>query len=72
MLTKHILVGTLIAVSAVHTWDVLPALRRALMQKHKLAGADIDRLQLREIALLRTSIVLAALVLLATGLARAS
>lgn len=72
MLTKHILVGTLIAVSAVHTWDVLPALRRALMQKHKLAGADIDRLQRREIALLRTSIVLAALVLLATGLARAS
>lgn len=72
MLTKHILVATLVAVSAVHTWDVLPALRRALMQKHKLAGADIDRLQRRETALLQTSIVLATLVLLATGFARAS
>src|SRR5512143_3061001 len=35
ILIKHILVATLIAVSAVHTWDVLPSMRRALMRKDK-------------------------------------
>jgi len=72
MLTKHLLVGTLIAVSAVHTWDVLPSLRRALMQKNKLAPPEVDRLQRRETSLLRTSLILAVLVLLATAFARAS
>ena len=72
ILTKHILVGALITTSAVHTWDVLPSLRRALMQKRGLAAAEIDRLRRRESALLRTSLVLAMLVLLATGFARAS
>jgi len=72
MLGKHITVGALIAVSAVHTWDALPALRRGLMQKDKLADSDLQRLQRREAALLRTSLALGALVLLATGLARAS
>ena len=72
MLAKHALVGTLIAVSAVYTWDVLPALRRALMTKNKLNASDIDRLQRRETTLLRLSITLGALVLLATGFARAT
>ena len=72
MLGKHLLVGTLIAVSAVHTWDVLPSLRRALLQKHKLGAADVARLQRREVALMRASLVLGALVLLAAGFARAS
>ena len=72
MLAKHILVGTLIAASAIHTWDVLPSLRRALMQKHKLAGAEIDRLQRRETALLLANLILGVLVLLATAFARAS
>ena len=72
MLTKHILVGTLIAVSAVHTWDVLPSLRRALMQKNRLADTDVERLQRREASLLRASLILGLLVLLATAFARAS
>ncbi len=72
MLSKHTLVGALIAVSAVHTWDALPALRRALLQKPRLAEAEIDRLQRREANLLRVSIALAAMVLLATAFARAS
>ncbi|MFH1184119.1 MAG: CopD family protein [Chloroflexota bacterium] len=72
MLTKHTLVGALIAVSAVHTWDVLPSLRRALMRKDKLADPQVERLQRRELALLRASLALGALVLLATGFARAS
>ena len=72
MLTKHILVGTLIAVSAVHTWDALPALRRALLQKTKLDQSEIRRLQRREVNLLRASLVLGLLVLLAAAFARAS
>ena len=72
MLTKHILVGALIAVSAVHTWDVLPTLRRALLKKDRLADGELAGLQRREMALLRASMILGVLVLLATGFARAS
>lgn len=72
MLTKHTLVGALIAVSAMHTWDALPALRRALLQKQKLNQTEIARLQHRETTLLRISILLGALVLLATGFLRAA
>ncbi len=72
LLTKHIVVGALIAVSAVHTWDVLPSLRRALMQKKKLQQEEVSRLKRREGTLLRISLVLAALILLATAFARAS
>lgn len=72
MLTKHVLVGALIAVSAVHTWEVLPTLRRALLQKDRLVEGELLRLQRRETALLRASLILGLLVLLATGFARAS
>jgi len=72
ILAKHVLVATLIAVSAVHTWDVLPAIRRALLRKEKADPADLRALQRREVALLRASLVLAALILLATAFARAS
>jgi hypothetical protein len=72
MLAKHTLVGALVAVSAVHTWDALPSLRRALLQKPKLAEAEVERLQRREANLLRLSIILGALVLLATAFARAA
>jgi len=72
MLIKHILVGALIAVSAVHTWDVLPNLRRALLQKDRLPDGEVARLQRRETTLLRASLILGLLVLLATGFARAS
>jgi hypothetical protein len=72
ILVKHVLVATLIAVSAVHTWDVLPMMRRALLRKDKLAVGELEALQRREVNLLRTCLILAALVLLATGFARAS
>jgi uncharacterized membrane protein len=72
ILVKHALVGALIAVSAVHTWDVLPSIRRTLMRKDQLGGPELQSLQRREQTLLRASLVLGALVLLATGFARAS
>ena len=72
ILSKHILVATLVAVSAVHTWDVLPAMRRALMRKQKANEEEVVRLQRRERALLRASLILAGLILLATAVMRAS
>ena len=72
ILSKHILVATLVAVSAVHTWDVLPAMRRALMRKEKANEEEVVRLQRRERALLRASLILAGLILLATAVMRAS
>ncbi len=72
ILTKHVLVATLIAVSAMHTWDVLPAIRRSLMKKDKADPVALAALQRKETVLLRTSIVLALLVLLATAFARAA
>jgi uncharacterized membrane protein len=72
ILAKHILVATLIAVSAVHTWDVLPAIRRALMRKQDVLRGELEALQRRETALLRWSLIIGALILLATGFARAA
>ncbi len=72
ILSKHILVAALIAVSAVHTWDVLPAIRRALMRKDKIDALHLEGLQRREALLLRWCLVLAALILFATAVARAS
>jgi uncharacterized membrane protein len=72
LLAKHTLVATLVAVSAVHTWDVLPSMRRLLMRRDKADPDAIARLQRRERALLRASLVLAGLILLATAVMRAS
>src|SRR5512146_3490049 len=44
LLAKHTLVAALVAVSAVHTWDVLPAMRRALMRRQKVDEDEILRL----------------------------
>ncbi len=72
ILAKHTLVAALVAVSAVHTWDVLPSMRRALMRKQKTGEEEFLRLQRRERALLTASLVLGALILLATAVMRAS
>lgn len=72
ILTKHILVLSMIVVSAVHTWDVLPAIRRFLMMGEKADQNKLALLQKREMLLVRISLVLAALILAATAVARAS
>src|SRR5512142_701491 len=43
ILSKHILVAALVTVSAVYTWDVLPAMRRLLMRKEKANEEDVLR-----------------------------
>ncbi len=72
ILTKHVLVAILMVVSAIHTWEVLPAIRRTMMRKNKAGQEELERLQRREVFLLRTSLVLAALILAATAVARAA
>jgi uncharacterized membrane protein len=72
ILAKHVLVATLIGVSAAHTWDVLPAIRRALMRKDKIDEVKLTALQRRETFLLRVSLILGVLILLATAFARAA
>jgi len=74
ILSKHILVVLMIVVSAIQTWEVLPAIRRGLMriEKGQADDAEVIRLQKQETMLLRLNIGLSILILAATAFARAS
>jgi uncharacterized membrane protein len=73
MLAKHLLFGALILLSAYVTWGILPALRRAALLRAR--GKDspaLDSLQRRQAWLMWLSLILGALVLLLTAIARAA
>ena len=72
MLVKHVLVAILIVVSAIHSWEVLPAIHRILLRKDKAGAEQLGILNRREGILLRINLVLGALILLATAVARVS
>jgi uncharacterized membrane protein len=73
ILTKHILGIIMVVVSAIQTWEVIPAIRRAIVKSKKSNNrAEIDTLRRREILLLRMNFGLSILILLATAFARAS
>ena len=73
ILTKHILGILMVVVSAIQTWEVIPAIRRAIMRSKKNDNADeIESLRRREIRLLRMNFGLSILILLATAFARAA
>jgi len=73
ILAKHILGMIVIAVSAVQTWDVIPAIRRAILVSKKTNNAEqLDALRRREIMLLQINLFVAILILAATAVARAS
>ena len=74
ILTKHIFVVIMIVVSALQTWEVLPAIRRGLIriEKGQADIAEVARLQSQEKLLLRLNIGLSILILAATAFARAS
>lgn len=73
ILTKHILGVIMIVVSAIQTWEVIPAIRRAILLSRKSDNAaEIDSLRRREIVLVRINFGLSIIVLLATAFARAS
>lgn len=72
ILAKHIFAALMVVVSAIQTWEVIPAIRRILLKKDKADEAELARLQKRETALLRINLFLSALILAATALARVS
>jgi uncharacterized membrane protein len=73
ILVKHILGIIMVVVSAIQTWEVIPAIRRGiLMSKKNNNAAELDGLRRREITLLRINFGLSALILAATAFARAS
>jgi len=73
ILTKHLLGIVMVVVSAIQTWEVIPAIRRAIVKSKKSNNADeLEALRRREILLLRMNFGLSILILLATSFARAS
>ena len=71
-LVKHILGIFMVVASAIQTWEVIPAIRRTLMNKKKADEGQVIALQKKEILLLRINFGLSILILLATAFARAS
>jgi len=72
ILVKHGLAVGMVIVSAIQTWEVLPAIQRTLMKKEKANESELIRLQKRETRILRLNLILSALILGATALARVS
>ncbi len=71
ILTKHILGVLMVVVSAIQTWEIIPAIRRTLMKK-VVDESQVITLQKRETLLIRLNFGLSILILLATAFARAS
>jgi uncharacterized membrane protein len=73
ILVKHLVFLGMIGVSAFMTWGVLPGIRRnAILRVHGRPGLETEKLQRREIFLLRLNFILGLVVLGLTALARAS
>jgi uncharacterized membrane protein len=73
ILAKHFLGMIVITVSAIQTWDVIPAIRRAILVSKKTKNTEeLDALRRREIRLLQLNLAVAILILAATAAARAS
>jgi uncharacterized membrane protein len=73
ILAKHLLGIMMVVVSAIQTWEVIPAIRRAIIKSKKIKNTEeLDSLRRREILLLRMNFGLSILILLATAFARAS
>ena len=73
ILTKHVLGIIMVVVSAIQTWEVIPAIRRAILLSKKNKNVEeLDSLRRREITLLRINLGLSILILGATAVARAS
>jgi uncharacterized membrane protein len=73
ILIKHLLGIVMVVVSAIQTWEVIPAIRRSIVRSKKSSNAtEIDSLRKKEAFLLRLNFGLSLLILLATAFARAS
>ena len=72
ILIKHGLAIVMVVVSAIQTWEVLPAIHRTLMKKEKAKDGELAKLQKKELLILRLNLLLSALILAATAYARVS
>ena len=72
ILVKHGLAAVMAVVSAIQTWEVLPAIHRALLKKENAKPDELAKLQRREVNLLRMNLALSVLILGATAFARAA
>jgi uncharacterized membrane protein len=69
MLVKHSLAVVMVVVSAIQTWEVLPAIRRALLRRKTARAEELAALQRRETILLSANVALGLLILAATAAA---
>ena len=72
ILVKHGFAVIMVVVSAIQTWDVLPAIQRTLMKKDQAGEEELARLQKKELLILRVNLALSILILGATAFARVS
>ncbi len=75
ILSKHIAVLVMVALSAYNTWGLLPAIRRLALLRSVGKAVPVEetaRLENRELLLLRLNLLFSVLVLALTALARAS
>jgi uncharacterized membrane protein len=72
ILVKHSLAVIMVVVSALQTWEVIPAIRRTLMKRDRATDEELRKLEKREKILIRANGLLAALILMATAVARIS
>ena len=73
ILAKHVLGIFMVVTSAIQTWEVIPAIRRAIVMSKKSKNTELlEALRHREISLLRINFGLSVLILGATALARVS
>ena len=72
ILVKHGLAAVMAVVSAIQTWEVLPAIHRTLLKKENAMPDELVKLQRREVNLLRMNLALSVLILGATAFARAA
>ena len=73
ILTKHVLGIFMVVTSAIQTWEVIPAIHRAIIMSKKSKNTEeLDILRRREILLLRINFGISILILGATAIARVS
>ena len=73
ILAKHILGIFMIVASAIQTWEVIPAIQRAiLLSKKRDNESELAALRRKEVSLLRINFGLSILILAATAIARVS
>ncbi len=70
ILIKHGFAVIMVVVSAIQTWEVLPAIQRTLLKRDKVSEAELASLQKKEKLLLRINLLLSVLILGATAFAR--